>query len=296
MKPIRMVFKNEWTDELKNKIDGLKEHPMLKILTSNPNKATEIYLKNKLKYGEELGIKVETINANNVSDIIDVLSEFKTADPMCDDIPQFMLQQPVDPISWLTFTTIMDKNEFIFSDVEGINSLNQSILRKNAISGNGILESDIIPCTVAGNLKLINEYLPGFSYESKVVLVIGRSEIVGTPAADTFESLNCTVIKANSKTKNLDELCKIADIIVSCVGKPDLVTACKDGAVLIDNGVSIVEGHQHGDISKNCWEKSLAYTPWINATGSTTVHCLFENYYKNCKKREKEIQIVTEKG
>lgn len=296
MKPIKMVFKSEWTDELKSKIDELKEHPMLKILTSNPNKATEIYLKNKLKYGQKLGLDVETIDTNDVFNLMDIFDNYEHANPILNNIPQFMLQQPVNQLTWNTFRFIMDKDEFIFSDVEGINSLNQSILRKNAINGNGTLKSDIIPCTVAGNLKLIDEYLPGFSYESKIVLIIGRSEIVGTPAADIFESLNCTVIKANSKTKNLDELCKIADIIVSCVGKPDLVTTCKDGAVLIDNGVSIVEGHQYGDISKKCWEKSLAYTPWINATGATTVHCLFENYYKNCKEREKEIRIVAEKG
>lgn len=295
MEPIKMTFKNEWTNKLKNKIDKLQEHPTLEIFTSKSNKATEIYLKNKLKYGKKLGINVEMVDVKGFFDIMDILCEYKDVDPLFNNVSQFMLQQPVNQAMWDTFKRIMNETAFIFSDVEGINSTNQNILRTKAINGRGNLENSIIPCTVAGNLKLINEYLPGFLYEGKVVLVIGRSEIVGTPAADAFESLNCTVIKANSKTKNLNELCEMADIIVSCVGKPDLVTACKEGAVLIDNGVSIVDGHQHGDISKKCWEKSLAYTPWINATGKTTVHCLFENYYKNCVNRDKAIRIEAEK-
>lgn len=295
MEPIKMVFKDEWTNKLKSKIDKLWEHPTLKIFTSKPNKATEIYLKNKLKYGEKLRINVEMVDAKSFFNIIDVLCKYDDIDPLFNNVPQFMLQQPVNQAVWDTFKCIMNESAFIFSDVEGINSTHQNVLKKKAINGRGNLEKSIIPCTVAGNLKLINEYLPGFLYEGKVALVIGRSEIVGTPAADAFESLNCTVIKANSKTKGLNELCEMADIIVSCVGKPDLVTTCKEGAVLIDNGVSIVDGHQHGDISKKCWEKSLAYTPWINATGKTTVHCLFENYYKNCVNRDKAIRIEAEK-
>lgn len=62
MEPIKMTFKNEWTNKLKNKIDELWEHPTLKIFISKPNEATEIYLKNKLKYGKKLGINVETVD------------------------------------------------------------------------------------------------------------------------------------------------------------------------------------------------------------------------------------------
>lgn len=289
--PIKMVFKDEWTIGLKQKIEGcMNIRPTLKILTSEPKGATEIYLKNKLKYGEKLGIEVEIVDAIDFVKIADVLDEYENMDPVFDNVPQLMLQQPTDLLIWKLFKMCMDRKSFMYSDVEGINSVNQKKLSNRAMIGGGIPEDYIIPCTVAGNLKLINEYLPGFSYEGKVALVIGRSEIVGTPAADALESLNCTVIKANSKTKNLDELCEMADIIVSCVGKPDLVTTCKEGAVLIDNGVSIVNGHQHGDISKKCWKKSLAYTPWIDATGKTTVYCLFENYYKNCEEKEKAME------
>lgn len=299
MEPIKMLFKDKWTDELKEKIELMKlfseQRPILKILTSQPKGATKIYLRNKLKYGKKIGVNVEVINVNDFFEIVDNFDKFKNADPILDNVPQFMLQQPTDALSWIAFKMCMDEETFTYSDIEGINSANHKELVERAIMGNGLLENSIIPCTVAGNLKLINEYLPGFSYEGKVVLVIGRSEIVGTPAADAFESLNCTVIKSNSKTKNLNELCEMADIIVSCVGKPDLITTCKEGAVLIDNGVSIVDGHQHGDISKKCWEKSLAYTPWINATGKATVHCLFENYYKNCVNRDKAIRIEAEK-
>ena len=105
-------------------------------------------------------------------------------------------------------------------------------------------------------------------------------------ANGTLKRKNATIKDYLQAIKNLDELCNIADIIVSCVGKPDLVKTCKHGAVLIDDGVSLVKGHQHGDISKCCWDNALAYTPWVGATGKATVHCLFENLYKNEKKIE----------
>lgn len=282
MKPIKMTFTDKWTDELKAKFDELEFRPRLEIFRCNRDKATSIYLKNKINYAKKLGIKVFVKKPKTATELYGLM--LNNDNQHWPD--QVMLQQPApkDMVSMFKHQLNNDADNEL--DVEAVNQKHQLKLMQSAMKGNGNIDNMLLPCTVAGNLKLIDEYLPGFSYDGKVALVIGRSEITGTPMAEVLESLNCTVIKANSRTKNLDELCNIADIIVSCVGKPNLVKTCKHGAVLIDNGVSLVKGHQHGDISKNCWSNALAYTPWVGATGKATVHCLFENLYKNEKKIE----------
>lgn len=281
MKPIKMTFTDKWTSELKEKIDELEFRPKLEIFHCNHDKATSIYLKNKVNYAKKIDVEVSVKQPKTATELYDLmLINNNQSWPN-----QVMLQQPAskDMIDMFKHQLNSDfENEL---DVEAVNQKHQLQLKQSAMRGTGNHDNLLLPCTVAGNLKLIDEYLPGFSYDGKVALVIGRSEIVGTPMAEVLESLNCTVIKANSRTKNLDELCNIADIIVSCVGKPNLVKTCKHGAVLIDDGVSLVKGHQHGDISKSCWDNALAYTPWVGATGKATVHCLFENLYKNESKR-----------
>lgn len=282
MKSIKMTFTDKWTDELKAKFDELEFRPRLEIFHCNRDKASNIYLKNKLNYAKKLGIKVFVKKPKTATELYDLM--LNNDNQHWPD--QVMLQQPApkDMVSMFKHQLNNDADNEL--DVEAVNQKHQLKLMQSAMKGNGNVDDLLLPCTVAGNFKLIDEYLPGFSYDGKVALVIGRSEITGTPMAEVLESLNCTVIKANSRTKNLDELCNIADIIVSCVGKPDLVQTCKHGAVLIDDGVSLVKGHQHGDISKSCWNNALAYTPWVGATGKATVHCLFENLYKNEKKIE----------
>lgn len=277
-----MTFTDKWTDELKAKFNKLEFRPRLEIFHCNHDKATSIYLKNKLNYAKKLGIKVFVKKPKTATELYDLM--LNNDNQHWPD--QVMLQQPApkDMVSMFKHQLNNDADNEL--DVEAVNQKHQLKLMQSAMKSNGNIDNMLLPCTVAGNLKLIDEYLPGFSYDGKVALVIGRSEITGTPMAEVLESLNCTVIRANSRTKNLDELCNIADIIVSCVGKPDLVKTCKYGAVLIDDGVSLVKGHQHGDISKGCWEDALAYTPWVGATGKATVHCLFENLYKNEKKIE----------
>lgn len=284
MKPIKMTFTEKWTDELKKKFAELECHPQLKIFRCNCDKATDIYLKNKVNYARKLGVEISIKQPETATELYDLMlinnGQHWPA--------QVMLQQPAPKDMVNMFKHLLNDYADNELDVEAINQKHQLKLKQSAINGIGNVDNLLLPCTVAGNLKLIEEYLPGFSYDGKVALVIGRSEITGTPMAEVLECLNCTVIKANSRTKNLDELCRLADIIVSCVGKPNLVTECKPGAVLIDNGVSLVNGHQCGDISKDCWRRSLAYTPWTGATGKATVHCLFENMYKN----EKSIECI----
>lgn len=273
---IKMKFVPQWTQDLKNKIDRLDQKPRLTIIHSNDDRPTKLYLKNKLNYGKQLGIEVDLVTPSKEYPLRKIMT-----DCSC-NLSQMMLQQPARQDLTHVFVDALDKHASLL-DVEGVTMHNQMALHRAAM--NGKLSDDLImPCTVAGDLKLLRHYLPDYDYTGKVVLMIGRSAITGTPAAEMFEALNCTVIKANSHTQNLKQLCELADIIVSCVGKPDLVTTCKPGAILIDNGISYVSGHCHGDIATQCYTNALAYTPYIGATGKATVHCLFENLVKNQRK------------
>lgn len=290
---IKMEFVLEWTDQLARQINDFvtkgndsqcsdiwERSPKLVIFHTNDDRPAQLYLRNKMHYAERLGVDVEFKTPENVKKLEQDMMWYLT--PVDGRPVQMMLQQPTDPQMINTFAEILDQYQPNL-DVEGITWTHQMALRNAAMRGH-LPEDLILPCTVAGDLKLMNHYLPDYDYDGKVALVIGRSDITGTPAADVFEALNCTVIKANSHTKNLDQLCQMADIIVSCVGHANLVTDCKSGAVLIDNGISYIHGKYHGDISDQCYHKALAYTPYLNATGRTTVHCLYENLLKNQRK------------
>lgn len=271
-----MQFVPRWIYDLKKEIDQLNQKPRLTIIHSNDDRPTKLYLKNKLNYGKQLGIEVNLVTPSEEYPLRKIM------DDCLHDSSQMMLQQPARQDLTHAFVDALDKHAPLL-DVEGVTVYNQIRLHQAAMNGE-LSDNLIMPCTVAGDLKLLKHYVPDFDYTGKVVLVIGRSSITGTPAAEMFEALNCTVIKANSYTQNLNQLCKLADIIVSCVGKPDLVTTCKPGAILIDNGISYVNGHCHGDIATQCYTNALAYTPYVGSTGKATVHCLFENLVKNQRK------------
>lgn len=288
MKPIKMTYKNEWKNQLNNAImDEVNHHSdfniNLAIYINDNDIASKVYINSKLKYAKQLihtNVKVH----NTINQTYEMLIQ-----KICDDMNNnysIMAQQPyINEDTKHAIKGMLNANKNYIYDVEALSYKYQLNRLNNIRKKVDLTKLNIYPCTVAGNIKLIKEYLPKYKLQGKIALVIGRSEIVGIPMAEILEGLNCTVIHANSYTKDLNQLCKIADIIVSCVGKPNLVQDCKKGAILIDNGCSIVKGHQHGDISQDCWEKSLAYTPWINATGKATVHCLFENAYLLSKYR-----------
>lgn len=305
MKTIKMTYKKEWQVLLNEKIiEEQKKNPAfrikLAIYTNENDQASTIYIRNKQKYAKNLlATEVVLRNTNNK----DPYSLSHSLQKDIEDDFNIMAQQPfINEMTQYIFEKTLSLKCNANYDVEALSEKYQLSQLASARNGNNIFPRNnsqfndcamfpsqkILPCTVSGNLKLLEEYLPDYDLKGKLVLVVGRSAIVGQPIAELLESLNCTVIHANSYTANLDDLCLVSDMIISCAGVPNLIKNCKPGAVLIDNGCSIVNGHQHGDIDKKCWEKSLAYTPWVGATGKATVHCLFENAFILTKYRASE--------
>ncbi len=141
---------------------------------------------------------------------------------------------------------------------------------------------DFLPCTPAGVMELI--HLSGIDVEGKECVVIGRSNIVGKPQAMLLLHENATVTICHSRTKNLKELTKRADVIVSAVGKMNTVTAdmVKEGAVVIDVGINKKDGKLHGDVDFDEVEKiASAITPVPGGVGPMTIAMLMKNTIKS---------------
>ncbi|GMG39133.1 unnamed protein product [Ambrosiozyma monospora] len=176
-------------------------------------------------------------------------------------------------------------------DVDGFDRYNTGELAKRGGS------PYFLPCTPNGCMRLLEE--SGVELEGKHAVVIGRSDIVGTPVAAMLRNANCTVTICHSRTKNIPELVKQADIVVAALGKPNFVQGewLKEDAVVIDVGINYVpdatkkSGHRlTGDVDyASCKEKASFITPVPGGVGPMTVAMLVDNVYRAAKTQiEKE--------
>lgn len=145
---------------------------------------------------------------------------------------------------------------------------------------------DFLPCTPAGVMELIK--LTGIEVGGKECVVVGRSNIVGKPQAMLLLHQNGTVTICHSKTKNLKEVCRRADILVAAVGKANFITAdmVKEGAVVIDVGMNRVDGKLCGDVKYDeVSEVASAITPVPGGVGPMTIAMLMKNTVKSARNR-----------
>ena len=145
---------------------------------------------------------------------------------------------------------------------------------------------DFVPCTPAGVMELLKYY--NIEAEGKLCVVIGRSNIVGKPMSMLLLHKNGTVTTCHSRTKNLKEVCKEADILVAAVGKAKFVTAdmVKDGAVVVDVGMNRFDGKLCGDVDfEGVSEKASFITPVPGGVGPMTIAMLMQNTLTAAKKQ-----------
>lgn len=267
--------------ELKIKCDELKAnniHPILTIVTSGDDSASKIYVRNKIKRCEEIGIECDVrhfdfFGFNEFNEVM-----LKTTNPI-------IIQEPItgyvdhEAASMLMSPTL---------DVDGFSYKNMGNLAMG-------YEPYYYPCTPMGVMELLKEY--NISLEGKNALVIGRSNIVGRPMAMMLEHTGCTVTIAHSKTPEfwLHEAAKNADIIVSAVGKRDIITCDRanivtgyaidwQNKIIVDVGMNRNEnGKLCGDISEELKQLCAYYTPVPGGVGPMTVAMLMSNvidYYQ----------------
>ena len=270
-------------EEIKEELKGIKEKvgkvPGLAIVLVGENPASKIYVNSKIKGCAELGFESfahylpENVTEEELLNVIRELNEDEKVDGILVQLP---LPKHIDEkkvVDTITFS----------KDVDGFKPENMGLLflgDKNSIK----------PCTPSGIVELFKRY--ELEVEGKDVVIIGRSNIVGKPMAGFFINEGATVTICNSKTKNLAEKLKEADIIVAAMGVAKFVKAdmVKDGAIIIDVGINRTEEGLFGDVDfENVAPKCKWITPVPGGVGPMTVAMLFKNTLSAFKRNKKLV-------
>ncbi len=260
--------------QLAEEIQQYERKPKLAVILVGDNPASLIYVANKKKIGERIGADAEVFQ----------LSPVMTEDALIAFIEELNRNKDIDGILvQLPLPSHFNENKVLESldpekDVDGLHPKNLGNLF--------ISKTDLKPCTPLACLELIKSVIPNL--EGKTALIIGRSRLVGKPLAQMLLAENCTVIQAHSKTKNMPEICQIADIVIAATGKPNLIekSYIKKGAVLIDVGITRLENNKiTGDIDFESMKGIAgAITPVPGGVGPMTVTMLYVNLLKAYKK------------
>ena len=261
---------------LKEDVNKLKEnliYPKLAVIMVGHDKGSEVYVKNKSTACRKAGIDFEEFlleedtSEKTLLDLIQKLNNDKSVNGI-------LLQSPAPKHIDINkaFRTISPEK-----DVDGFHPLNV---------GNLVIGEDcFISCTPFGIMKLLEEY--DIEIESKNAVILGRSNIVGKPMAQCMLSKNATITVCHSRTKDIKNIVKTADIVISAIGKPNFVTAdmIKDNAVVIDVGINRLEnGNIVGDVDfENVSQKASYVTPVPGGVGPMTIAMLLHNVVKATK-------------
>ena len=258
-----------------------KEHKLLKdkygraaglaVIMVGDNPASEIYVKNKIKACETAGIYSRTIKLDeNVTekDLIEEIEKLNKDDKIDGILVQLPLPVHIDELKIINAISPE-------KDVDGFHSVN---LGKMIIGD----KTGFLPCTPYGIMQLLDEY--GIDPAGKDTVIIGRSNIVGKPAAILFIEKSATVQVCNTKTKNTKEKIRNADIVIAAVGVPNFIKGedIKEGAVVIDVGINRVNGKLCGDVDyEEVSEKAGYITPVPGGVGPMTIASLIKNTFKS---------------
>ncbi len=265
--------------ELKEEVENLKKnriHPKLAVIMVGEDKASAVYVRNKSKACNEVGVEYEEflLPTETTMDKLLGLIESLNQDTNIDGI---LLQSPIPKH--------LDIDEAFRAidpgkDVDGFHPVNVGKLSLN--------QDCFVSCTPFGIIKMLETY--HVPIEGMHAVIIGRSNIVGKPLIQCLLNKNATVTICHSKTKNLEEVTKQADILIAAIGKPEFVTAnmVKQGATVIDVGINRKEdGTLVGDVNFEEVSKKASYiTPVPGGVGPMTVAMLMTNVVKAAKNRK----------
>lgn len=259
-------LRDELLVQYKEKIKEEKLNIALAIILVGNNEASKLYIKNKEKYCTEVGIKVDKylLDEDTSEEVLINLIKDLNED---EKVTGIILQSPVpDGIDFDKCSGMILPSK----DVDGFTKDNVYNLYLN--------KKSILPCTVKGIIKLLEYY--NIEINGKNVAIIGRGNIVGKPLAMALENRNATVSLLHSKTKDLKMFTKDADIVVVACGIPKLLKKemIKEGSVVIDVGISRVDGKIVGDIDfDNIKDIALFVTPNPGGIGPMTIAMIIDN-------------------
>jgi methylenetetrahydrofolate dehydrogenase (NADP+)/methenyltetrahydrofolate cyclohydrolase len=282
--------------ELKSQVEALGYTPGLTVILIGEDPASAIYVRNKVKACEELGIRSVELRPEptiTTEELLAMIRELNEDDSVDGILVQLPLPKHVDTKKVLD-AVAPEK------DVDGFHPVNVGRLSTG--------QDSLTPCTPTGVIEILKR--SGISTEGAEAVVIGRSDIVGKPVAMMLTQANATVTICHGRTKNLAEHTRRADILVVAIGKAGFVTAdmVKPGAVLIDVGINRVSDAAEvnrffgddakrmetyakrgsvvmGDIAPQAFAVSSAYTPVPGGVGALTIAMLMHNTVKAAKLR-----------
>ena len=271
-KKVSAEVRNRLAEETKNYKEKTGKEPGLATVLVGDDPASAVYVRNKNKTCRELGFQsfenqlstdtteeqllslIDELNSNpNVHGILVQL-------PLPDQIDSEKILQAIDPKK----------------DVDGFHPVNVGKL----VVGNALLT----PCTPTGIIELLDHY--GIEISGKHAVIVGRSNIVGKPVSMLLLQRNATITICHSRTRNLEEVTRGADILIAAVGRAHFVTEnmVSEGAVVIDVGINRVDGKLTGDVDFEPVSKKASYiTPVPGGVGPMTIALLMENTLKAFK-------------
>ncbi len=256
----------EVRNEIKEKIKSIGKTPGLAFILVGDNPASQVYVKGKDKACKEVGIYSEVYNLKEETteeELLELIDRLNQESKINGMIVQLPLPKHIN--QHLVIDAILPEK-----DADGFTPVNigEMFLGRNRI----------VPATPKGIIKLIES--TGIEIEGKHAVIVGRSNIVGKPTATLLLQKNATVTICHSKTENLTEITKQADILVVAVGKPKFLkkNMVKRGAIVIDVGINRLENKLVGDVDFDEVKEVAGYiTPVPGGVGPMTIAMLLEN-------------------
>lgn len=254
-------------ENIKKDVEMLQKKPRIDFLYFDDDKSSEVYFTRAKKQAESVGMigSLHNLPVNTTEEDFLTLIEYLNKEKETSGI---MIQMPLPKhiSKKKVYETIS-----VEKDADAISHINLGRIFMG--------ENDLAPCTAKSAMALIEK--SGINIEGSNAVVIGRSEIVGKPLAHLLLQKSATVTIAHSKTKNLKEICKNADILCVSIGKSEFITGdyIKENAVVIDIGINVMEdGSLKGDVNfEEASKIASSITPVPNGVGSVTVAMLLSN-------------------
>ena len=265
---------NEIIENIKLKIEKLNLKIIFAIIWIGNDEASSIYVNNKIKKCEYVGINVELYHLENdvsETEVLNLIDELNNRV----EVSGILLQSPIP--NHIDINKCFNKIDYR-KDIDGFSNVSGG----NLYLGN----PSFISCTPKGIIRLMDYY--DIDLTGKNVCIINRSNIVGKPLFHLLISRNATVTMCHSKTIDLKKYTKKADIIITAVGKPKFITKdmIKKGSVIIDVGISRVDGRVVGDVDFDHVSKKASYiTPVPGGVGPMTIAMVLENILETIKEK-----------
>jgi methylenetetrahydrofolate dehydrogenase (NADP+)/methenyltetrahydrofolate cyclohydrolase len=273
-KAVAAKVRAEVAEEAK-KLRALGVEPGLAVVLVGEDPASQVYVRNKTKAGQDAGLNVfdHKLPADTSERDLLALVEKLNADPKVDGIlVQFPVPKQIDAQK-VQRTIAPDK------DVDGLHPISAGRLWAG--------EDGFVPCTPLGVMRLLKE--SGAEVAGADAVVLGRSNLVGKPMAGLLVAASATVTICHSKTRDLPSVVRRADIVVAAIGRADMVRGdwIKPGATVIDVGMNKkADGKLTGDVAfAEAVEKARAITPVPGGVGPMTIAMLLQNTVKSARRR-----------